>query len=59
MKKQIEQQMDLLKNYQDEETKREFYMAMIRQSILVSFESLRTIEMELEILKHHAQLTPE
>jgi len=51
--------MDMLKNYQDEEMKRDFYMAQIRKSILSSFESLRLVEMELEILKHRESLTPE
>ena len=32
---------------------------MIKRSILITFESLRTIDMELDILKHRAQLTPE
>jgi hypothetical protein len=48
----IGQQMDLLKNYQDEDTKREFYMLMINRSVLISFEQLRMVDMELDILKH-------
>ena len=51
--------MDDLKNYKDEEMKREFYMAQIRRSILISIEQLRLIEMELDLLKHQASLTPE
>ena len=34
-------------------------MAQIRRSVFSSFEQLRLIEMELEILKHQASLTPE
>ena len=59
LKKQISEQLDMLKNYQDEETKRNFYMAQIKRSIFSSFEQLRLIEMELEILKHQASLSPE
>jgi hypothetical protein len=52
MKKAIGDQLDMLKNYQDEETKREYYMAFIRRSVLVCFEQLRMVDMELDILKH-------
>mmetsp|Transcript_18477 Transcript_18477/g.31624 ORF Transcript_18477/g.31624 Transcript_18477/m.31624 type:complete len:127 (-) Transcript_18477:548-928(-) len=58
MKKAIQTQLDTLNNYHDEETRREFYMAQIKLSILTSFEQLRTIEMESEMLKHQASLTP-
>ena len=59
LKKMISQQLDDLKNYSDEEMKRDFYMAQIRHSVLEAFEQLRTIDMELDILKHQAKLTPE
>jgi hypothetical protein len=59
LKKAISQQLDDLKNYQDEEMKRAFYMAQIRHSVLACFENLRTIEMEMELLQHQAKLTPE
>ena len=59
MKKAISEQLDMLKNYQDEETKRNFYMVQIKRSIFSSLEQLRLIEMELDILKHQASLTPE
>ena len=58
MKKSIQQQMDMLKDYKDEETKRDFYMAQIRQSVITCFEQLRLIEMEKDIHRHAAQLTP-
>lgn len=59
LKKLIETQLDDLKNYRDEEMKREFYMMQIRQSVMTSFEQLRLIEMEVEILKHQATLSAE
>lgn len=59
LKKLINEQLDDLKNYRDEDMKREFYMAQIKKSILISFEQLRLIEMELDLLKHQASLTPE
>lgn len=52
MKKAIATQLDTLKNYEDEDTKREFYMAQIRHSVLNSFEQLRLVDMELDLLKH-------
>lgn len=38
LKKIIERQLDELKNYKDEEMQRSFYMAQIRQSVMMSFE---------------------
>ena len=58
LKKQIEQQLDKLRNYRDEEMKRDFYMVQIRQSILRTFEQLKYTFMELGVLKHQAKLTP-
>lgn len=49
----------MLKDYKDEQMKRDFYMGQIRKSVFVSFEQLRLIEMELMMLKHKASLTPE
>mmetsp|Transcript_31591 Transcript_31591/g.48298 ORF Transcript_31591/g.48298 Transcript_31591/m.48298 type:complete len:87 (-) Transcript_31591:356-616(-) len=34
-------------------------MAQLKRSVIASFEQLRLVEMELEILKHRATLTPE
>lgn len=39
--------------------KRQFYMVQIRQSILKAFEQLKFTFMEIGVLKHRAQLTPE
>lgn len=43
-KKEIEQQMDMLKDYKDEQMKRDFYMKQLEQSIYRSLEQLRSIE---------------
>ena len=59
MKKTINTAMDELKNYKDEDMKREFYMLQIKRSVMITLEALRTIEFELEMLKHQASLTPE
>lgn len=42
----------MLKDYKDEEMKRDFYMGMIKKSVFSSFEQLRLIEMEVQMLKH-------
>lgn len=59
MKKMIANQLDMLKDYKDEQAKREFYMAQIRKSTLESFEAFKMLEMETEILKHQAGLSAE
>jgi hypothetical protein len=51
--------MDTLKNYHDDDTKREWYMAQIGHSAIESFVQLRTITMELEMLAYQSKLTPE
>jgi len=51
--------LNMLKDYKDEQMKREFYMGQIKKSIFVTFEQLRLIEMETQMLKHQASLTPE
>lgn len=58
LKKQIEANLDRLKNYQDEEMKRDFYKTQIQLSILKTFDQLRLSDMELEMLQHAATLTP-
>jgi len=39
--------------------KRDFYLAQIQKSILETFEQLKMLEMETEILKHRAGLSPD
>lgn len=58
LKKAIEANLDRLRNYQDEEMKRDFYMNQIKLSIMNSFEQMRLTEMELDMLQHAASLTP-
>lgn len=53
----ISNQLDALKDYKDEQMKREFYMAQIYKSILEAFEAMKMLEMETEILKHRAGLS--
>lgn len=58
-KKEIETALNMLKDYKDEQMKRDFYMGQIKKSVFQSFENLRLIEMETQMLKHQASLTPE
>jgi len=58
LKKQIEANLDMLKNYQDEERKRKFYLTQIEFSILQTFENLALTTMEMNVLEHRAGLTP-
>lgn len=46
-KKELEQALDQLKNYKDEEMKRNFYMNALFISILKSLEQFRVIEQEV------------
>lgn len=39
--------------------KRDFYLAQIQKSIYETFEQLKMLEMETEILKHRAGLSPD
>ena len=58
LKKQIEANLDMLKDYQDEERKRKFYLTQIEFSILQTFENLALTTMEMNVLEHRAGLTP-
>lgn len=49
--------MDLLKNYEDEERKRKFYLAQIQFSVMQTFENLSLTTMEMNVLEHRAGLT--
>lgn len=42
-KKEIEQQLDMLRDYKDEDMKREYYMGMLTHSIVRTFEQLSLI----------------
>ena len=54
----MEANLDTLKDYKDEEMKREFYIMQIKFSIMKTFEQIRLTEMELNVLAHRASLTP-
>lgn len=58
-KKAIEANLDKLKNYSDEQMKREFYKTQIEYSILNTFEALKMSALELDMLKYKATLTPD
>ena len=51
--------MDLVKDYKDDEMKRNYYMAQINYSVITTFENLNLVNMECEIFKHRAGLSPE
>lgn len=55
-KKDIENQLDLLKNYTDEDTKRNYYMIMLNHSVVRSFEQLSLIFQEMKLLEHQMTL---
>jgi hypothetical protein len=58
-KKAIEANLERLKNYTDEQMKREFYKVQIEYSIMNTFDNLKMSALELDMLKHKASLTPE
>lgn len=58
-KKAVAAELEVLKTYEDEETKRKFFMAQIKYSIMNTFEQMKMVEMELQILAHRATLTAE
>lgn len=58
LKKQIEANLDSLKDYKDESMQREFYMMQVKFSILKCFEQLNMTQMEMSVLEHRASLTP-
>ena len=58
LKKQLEANLDALKDYKDEAMQREFYTMQIKFSIMKTFEQLKMTEMELNVLAHKASLTP-
>lgn len=55
-KKDIETQLDMLRDYKDEDKKREFYMAQLQHSVVRSFEQLTLIFQEMKLLDHQRTL---
>merc|ERR1712004_759646 len=54
LKKQIEANLDSLKDYKDESMQREFYLMQVKFSILKAFEQLNMTQMEMNVLEHRA-----
>ena len=48
-KKALEANLDRLRNYENEEMKREFYLQQLKLAIMNSFEQMRLTELELDI----------
>lgn len=59
LKKHIEGNLDRLKDYKDEDMKREFYKVQIQFSIMNAFDQLAMADMEVKVLAHQMSLTPE
>eukprot|EP00347_Sterkiella_histriomuscorum_P001695 403371033 len=55
-KKEIEAQLDMLRDYKDEDMRREFYMGMLSYSIFKSIESLGLITQEVKLLEFKTTL---
>ncbi|CDW90728.1 c2 domain containing protein [Stylonychia lemnae] len=55
-KKDLEAQLDLLKNYRDEDMKREFYMNSLKYSIVKSLDQLSLINQEVKLLEYQQTL---
>jgi hypothetical protein len=51
-KKHLEANIERLRDYQDEEMKREFYITQVKLSIMAALDQLNMTEMEMNVLKH-------
>jgi len=51
-KKMLEANIERLRDYQDEEMKRELYITQIKISIMAALDQLGMTEMEMNVLKH-------
>lgn len=56
-KKTLEQNAGRLREYKDEEMKRDFYKCQIQLSIMKSLDQLAMTEMEINMLAHAASLS--
>lgn len=45
-------QLDMLRDYKDDDMKRDFYTSQLKYSILRSLEQLNLIQTELKLLEH-------
>ena len=59
LKKMLEQNLERLKDYQDEEAQREFYKSQIQFAIMGALDQLVSTEMEIKILQHKSSLSVE
>ena len=59
LKKLLENNIERLRDYQDEEMKREFYIQQLKLAIMSTLDQLTMTEMEINVLKHKASLTDE
>lgn len=59
MKKMLESNLERLKDYTDEDMKREMYKCQIQMSIMGALDQLGCTEMEIQVLKHQASLSKE
>ena len=55
-KKEIETQLDMLRDYKDEDMKRQFFMTSLSHSIVRSLEQLGIIFQEVKLLEHQQTL---
>ena len=56
LKKDLETQLDALRDYKDEDMKRDFYMNQLKYSVIKSLEQLGLATQELKLLEHRATL---
>ena len=57
LKKMLESNLERLREYRDEEKKREFYKTQIQLSIMGALDQLSLTEMEIQVLAHKSSLT--
>jgi len=57
LKKLLETNLERLRDYQDEEKQREFYLSQIKLGIMSALDQLGSTEMEMNVLKHQASLS--
>lgn len=55
-RKEIEAQLDMLRDYKDEDMKREFYMGMLKYSVFRSLEQLSLVNQEVKLLEFQKTL---
>lgn len=59
LKKMLESNLERLKDYKDEDMKREFYKNQIQLAIMGALDQISMTEMEMQVLKHQASLSQE